>query len=738
MRVMHPADEPGLRPLSAGVARAVASLLVGRSNRLGRGQNCGMRIRRSHRARARFDVRTVVPPRGGGRLQHATPAVASSSIAGPLGYLQVPLPAGSSVLPPLERGDQGISASERGHAERAMAALFDRAGGVNWIATWDQDNGWYELRSRTGVIRWDRWRTPDGEVRFRILGIDGQNPVPSVDPTALRTLEEEVAAAGGPGRPVPADRTSYPDLLQRISQLFDSPRAPDFVYIPTGGGDPNHPGSGSHGVPDISQSRAPLIMAGPGIRRGEQVDTLVKSVDVAPTIAEFLGVHPVTGTNATGVKRTQLLKWQDGNSLAAAVSDARRGAGAYGRAERALVFVLDGGHQPILLDEVARGNLPNIARLMRMGVTFRNGSLVDYPTVTFANHNTLLTGASPGHQGILNNSWYERSRGFERLVTDGPFTNTVRAGRHMSPKVETLYEAVRRSFGPHAVTMALNQPSGRGSTIGTLELNGIGRMIANLWPIARGYLSMRGDEDPVYRSEPDYHKGSWMDRIGIAVARAFINGSNPPRLAVFELGLTDAVGHKFGPNTAETRAAFREADRNIGRVLGDLERRGLLDSSMIVVTADHGMEHGYTEPSRLGGWFDALRTSGVKTVESTRFVYVKSVRYSVHGERPRVGVRSELAIRVVNDDENEQGFRPAVTGARVTVRDASGHEWQASTDAGGVARVEVDPSVAGDLELAITHPAFTTEHGSIPVDGGVGAAASGRGRRRHGPRRAMR
>jgi hypothetical protein len=141
---------------------------------------------------------------------------------------------------------------------------------------------------------------------------------------------------------------------------------------------------------------------------------------------------------------------------------------------------------------------------------------------------------------------------------------------------------------------------------------------------------------------------------------------------------------------------------------------------MFVVTADHGMEHGYTDPKKLGGWFDALRTSGVKTVESTRFVYVKNVRFDIHGEQPRAGATSSVAVRVINDDVNDRGFRPAVAGAKVVLTDDDGNRYEGFTDAGGVAHVQVSPAHAGELRVKITHPAFTTERTAIPVAGADG------------------
>ncbi|MBC7644597.1 MAG: alkaline phosphatase family protein, partial [Thermoleophilia bacterium] len=569
----------------------------------------------AHRAaggvpRQAADVPHNVAARPSGKpaaIRHARVLGGPPRAGASFGTVVAQVPPGSVPLLPLEQGDQGISAAERPHALRAMQALPSKAGD-NWVVTYDQESGLYEIVSKTGTLRWERWKTPAGEVVFRVHSLDGENPITSEDPTAFRTFAEEVAAAGGAGKPIPESITSYPDIFQRLSQLFDSKRAPDFVYVPTGGADLNHPGAGSHGVPDITQSRAPLIIAAPGVAQNAFTDTIVKSVDVAPTVAQLVGVQPIRGTNAAGAKKIQFLKWQDGDSVASSISDGRLGASPYGTAERALMFVLDGGSQAVLLDEVAQGRLPNIARIMKMGTTFRNGSIVDYPTVTWANHNTLMTGASPGHQGLLNNSWYNRDTGKEQLITDGGFQNSLMTNKMMNTQAETLYEAVGRTYGPDAITMSINDPSGRGATFSTLELAGLGGVVRRLFSVVKHFIDDgKSIVDHRFEKDKDYWSSSKMDRAGVAIGQAYFSSANTPRLAVFELALTDNQGHMKGPHAPDARAALQEADRNIGAMLKILDERGLTDSTALVVTADHGMEHQYTDPAKLGGWFDALR-----------------------------------------------------------------------------------------------------------------------------------
>jgi hypothetical protein len=581
-------------------------------------------------------------------------------------------------------------------------------------------------------VRWERWATPDGEVRYVVTHQSGDNPIPSVDGTILRTIEEETEAAGGYGKFVPKERTSYPDILGRIAQLWDHDRAPEFVYIPTTGGDPNHPGAGSHGIPDMPQSRSPLIIAGPGVARGAVADGLVRHEDVAPTVAEMLGVRPIVGTNATGVPRVQLLKWQDGRSVAGAIADARLGGTLRGAAERALIFTIDGLSQTALLEEIGKGTLPNIARVMAAGTMFRNGSLAQYPTVTWANHNTLVTGASPGHNGLVNNSWWDRTTQKEQLITDGGFRNSLGTGKLMNPRVETLYEAVERSF-PDARTIAINQPSGRGADISVLDLKGLPTLLGNIAQFAVNMLRGRSVLDSEQmKSNKEWKSGSMMDSAGIAIAETFWAKGQAPKLGVIELTLVDNRGHFLGPHHPETRRALQQVDRQVGRVLDTLERRGIADSTAVVLTSDHGMGTQDTDVSKVGGWFEALdraAADGARTKESTRFVYVRSVDWKVEGAVPAIGTSGELAISVVNDDADASGAQPAVPGATVTVTDGAGGEWIGVTDAEGRVKLPIRPT-RGPLKVQVQHVDFSRELGTIDLPGAPAANAAPARRRR--------
>jgi len=61
----------------------------------------------------------------------------------------------------------------------------------------------------------------------------------------------------------------------------------------------------------------------------------------------------------------------------------------------------------------------------------------------------------------------------------------------------------------------------------------------------------------------------------------------------------DVVGHAKGWGTAEQIAAVKGADQCVGRIIDTLKELNLMDSTVIVLTADHGgagRAHGSDDP----------------------------------------------------------------------------------------------------------------------------------------------
>jgi membrane-anchored protein YejM (alkaline phosphatase superfamily) len=128
------------------------------------------------------------------------------------------------------------------------------------------------------------------------------------------------------------------------------------------------------------------------------------------------------------------------------------------------------------------------------------------------------------------------------------------------------------------------------------------------------------------RAHPDYAFYSAVDLLGLAQVTGLMSGSaDPPLLTWWSSYVTDAGHHAAGPFSAVATSAFRDADARLGVLLDAMHARGILDSTLILLTADHGFEAARED--RTGDWEPALSAAldplGVDWVdEGPGFLYL--------------------------------------------------------------------------------------------------------------------
>ncbi|HEY7613965.1 MAG TPA: ectonucleotide pyrophosphatase/phosphodiesterase [Gemmatimonadales bacterium] len=230
-----------------------------------------------------------------------------------------------------------------------------------------------------------------------------------------------------------------------------------------------------------------------------------------------------------------------------------------GRGETVLLVSIDG----FRWDYLDRGLTPNLSRLAGEGV--RAEALIPvFPTKTYPNHYTIVTGRYPAKHGIIGN------------VLTAPDI-----GRRLS-----LWDrdAVRDP------RFYLAEPI-------WVTAEGQGRRTAPLfWP---------GNEAPINGVLPTYavpYDGKMPDTAKIAwmLERLQLPADRRPVFLTLYFPLVDNAGHEYGPDAPETDSAIAAADGLIGRTMLGLERIGRRDVNVVVVS-DHGM--AATGPDRVI-WLD--------------------------------------------------------------------------------------------------------------------------------------
>jgi len=434
----------------------------------------------------------------------------------------------------------------------------------------------------------------DGAETFEVLSIEGRNPLDDQATDRYVPLELERA------HPHPhRTANAYPFAYSQVAQLFDAPDAPDLCVIHSAAHNWEDQGGhrGEHGSLGVVQARAPFVVAGRGARADGVVPRAARLVDVAPTVAALLGCAP---------------RDPEGRALAVQDGEARLDAldPTAGRPRHLVGFLLDGCNANVLHAMVAAGEAPNIARLIEMGTSFGHGAMASLPTVTLANHTTILTGAAPGHHGILHNAWYDRARA-EQVITNSSATWPW-AMQHLHPGIETVHDAVHRTWsGAEGYSVSIDEPCDTGADWSTFGFFRRGEIP----PIPDSPAGLPHTTERFVRPSKDYAWSSVVDHMAVEQAVGIWSGRYrdeqhpPPRFMWVNFTLTDAAMHEGGPYSEIAAASIRDSDGRIGEVLEAVERAGAFDECAFVLVADHGMEE--TDPGCTGDWGVALRESGL-------------------------------------------------------------------------------------------------------------------------------
>ncbi|MCH8064963.1 MAG: alkaline phosphatase family protein [Chloroflexi bacterium] len=623
-----------------------------------------------------------------------------------------------ALAPPERLAGQGLDSNQEESGNRAIHALLtDSLVGPQTDLVITYRDGAYEVWAQRGMVRFQR-TFGEGGHEYHVVETIGENPIENQDVRALATIEEELEAARLSGQPtddanrafVEPAQLSYPLAYERIAQLFDSPNAPDLVLNPKTYAYKTQPGQ--HGALDIIQSRAPLIFSGPGVRPGVS-DGLARHIDIAPTIAKLLGLPLIEGRDATGRPSSDVyLKRQDGRPLDE-ILDTDGNGNLNSKPERVYLLHMDGQSATELYGRLEKepDSLPNLRRLTERGHRLRYGSIVNFPSITWPSHNVIGTGCWSGHHDLVNNNYYIRET--RELVS--PYDERFETAKYLGDEVETLHEALHRAFGAWqghegAFTAAIHEPCSRDADHTVLERRTIGdrdRLRAVTREAAPDSNERWGDEGYERLAQ-----SSMIDNRGIAQAIVlFTDDTHPPPIFTYhQFMTTDGAGHDFGPHHEVQREALDEVDRRIGRILRTLEERGLFDSTLFIIAADHGMAAVDTELA--ADQISLLARDGFKAVTTECWAYLLDMAVEI--DKLDNGV---VGVTVRHNDADTSGEHPPVADVSVKLSGRDDRELaRARTGADGVIELSLPADVPmDDIVVTVQHDDFNLRH--LRLDG---------------------
>ncbi len=477
------------------------------------------------------------------------------------------------------------------------------------LVAWNPEPNLFIVQSQDGSVAFRRGMDGD-KIDFSIESLDGRNPIGVQAVDHFSPLKAELENKF-PNRQI----NSYPYAFEHISQVFDHPCAPDIVALHTAQHkyDTN---IGNHGSLSVIQARAPFIACGPGIRNLGLIDGHCRLIDVAPTILELMNSKKGAGIGPNGLHCPNglYLSRQDGTVIESIIDHDYL-------PKRVLVFLLDGCNANVLYDASKLGQVPTITGLINRGMAFRYGAISTLPTVTLANHTSLMTGCFPAHHGVLHNAWWDRETQTQ-IVTES-ITTWHTAMQWLSPGTETIHQALKRSR-PDVISYSVNEPADTGADWSTFEFFRQGKQM-DIMPDLAGPFPLAHPE--VADFSPHTRFGVVADTMalnhgcGLWGGELYDTKMEVPDFCWINMPLIDSVFHDTGPHSELSRLALEETDARIGEILSVIARRGLLDETAIFLVADHGMEE--SDPQITESWNPYLEQANIAfRDEAYGFIYL--------------------------------------------------------------------------------------------------------------------
>jgi alkaline phosphatase D len=193
----------------------------------------------------------------------------------------------------------------------------------------------------------------------------------------------------------------------------------------------------------------------------------------------------------------------------------------------------------------------NLKRLADSGLA-ATGLVPGFPSSTFPNHYSIVTGLYPGRHGIIGNGFYDRSRDARYRLGD---RNAVEDGTWYGG--EPLWVAVEKA----------------------------GMRAASYFWV--------GSEADVQGIRPSYYKiydGSIPNhkRVDQVLDWLRLPIGERPNFVTLYFSTVDSAGHRYGPDSTEVKQAVASVDKQVGRLVTGLAR---IDHPVyLMVSSDHGMQ----------------------------------------------------------------------------------------------------------------------------------------------------
>ncbi len=255
------------------------------------------------------------------------------------------------------------------------------------------------------------------------------------------------------------------------------------------------------------------------------------------------------------------------------------------RAAPMMVLALDGVSRDLLYDMIRAHQLPNFSALLGNDAYFDESLLSTLPSTTMPAWVTTMTGVGPAEHGVTGNEyWIRETQTFACPApvsfNDSNPTLAIYTDRYLDKLVEvpTVYERMRAKDPDILIWVAMNH----------LFRGADKLLMAKRTLIAKALIGLV--DIPKSKAKTSRKVFAALDESAIDAVVDHLRAPTLPDVMTVYLSGTDLYAHVAdeGPDDAR-RAYLREiVDPALGKLVGKLRDRGMLDRMWTLVVADHG------------------------------------------------------------------------------------------------------------------------------------------------------
>ena len=210
-------------------------------------------------------------------------------------------------------------------------------------------------------------------------------------------------------------------------------------------------------------------------------------------------------------------------------------------------------------DFLHRGITPTLNQFIAEGVSPKY-MLPSFPSVTFPNHYTLVTGLYPESHGVVGNSFWDPDLKEEFYYTD--------PARSLDPKWWAGGEPIWVTAEKDSIKTAIHMWPGSEAGMG----------------FSATYLDKFNGSEVLHRKTERI-----LELLDLPSGEEYARSPPRPQLIAAYVPVVDADGHTYGPNSTKIWSTISDVDVMLHHLFIGLEERNLTSLVNVIVVSDHGM-----------------------------------------------------------------------------------------------------------------------------------------------------